>query len=226
MLKAIAIDDEPPALNLLQRFCDRSNRIDLLATFTSAKAAGNWLSGQEADLLFLDINMPTHNGLDFYRSLDDRIMVIFTTAHEEYAVEGFNLSATDYLVKPFTYERFCRQWKAHDYYLFQLKKSSHTIQIRSEYSKVNVNTTNILFIEAYSDYLKIHLASQKTLITRMTMSSILELLPQDFIRTHRSYIISIKKIQKIKGKLIFIDGKKIPIGRTYLESVLREISSD
>lgn len=224
MLKAIAIDDEPPALNLLQKFCNRSDQVELIEKFTRATAADRWLVEHQVDLLFLDIHLPAVSGLDFYRNLPEKMMVIFTTAHGEYAVEGFNLRAIDYLLKPFTYDRFIESVvKAVEYRTFQQRKQEETIQVRSDYSKINIPIGDILYIEAYSDYLKIHTENQKTVVTRMTMSSLLEMLPPQFIRTHRSFIVSIQKIRKIKGKEIFIGDAVIPIGRTYLETVQRAI---
>jgi DNA-binding LytR/AlgR family response regulator len=147
-------------------------------------------------------------------------MVIFTTAYSEYAVEGFNLNAVDYLLKPFTFERFLQAVsKASDYYRFLHRKDSDLQQylfIRADYSLVKVMLEDILFVEGLDDYLKIHLAGRKPLVARMTMKNILEKLPEkDFIRVHRSFIVPLSKINKVKNKMIFIGDKSIPIGSSY-----------
>lgn len=218
MLKAIALDDEPLALEILQSFCSQIETVELEKTFTKSDDAFKHLKKYPVDLLFLDINMPSISGIDFYKKLPHKTMVIFTTAYSEYAVEGFTLSATDYLLKPFTFSRFQQavekahlQWKI---------KNQNTEQqylfIRADYSLIKILFSDILFIEGLDDYLKIHIQNQKTIVARMTLKAILEKLPQnDFIRVHRSFIISISKIEKIRNKIIYINQEEIPISNSY-----------
>lgn len=220
MIKAIALDDEPPALEVIKSFSNQTDYIDLVKTFTKAEEAAKYLSSFPVDLLFLDINMPSISGIDFKKKIVSKTMVIFTTAYSEYAIEGFNLNAVDYLLKPFTPERFLQATeKAKAYYQFlhqnTASKPDH-ILIRVDYSLVKVQLADINFIEGLDDYLKIHLAGQKPIVTRMTMKSILEKLPQsNFVRVHRSYIVPLAKIESVRNKIIYVVGEEIPIGTSY-----------
>jgi DNA-binding LytR/AlgR family response regulator len=214
MIKAIAIDDEAPALKVIANFCGRTEGIRLEETFQSPAEAARYLHSNSIDLLFLDIQMPTQTGLDFYQSIGADTPVIFTTAYSEYAVEGFNLNAIDYLLKPFTLPRFQQAVAKAAGYL-----SSHrnqTLLIRSDYRLVRIPAAEILFIAAADDYLKIHRANKQPLLARMTMKTILEMLPpEDFTRTHRSYIVSLRRIDNVRNKTIFLAGHEIPIGTNY-----------
>src|SRR3954467_12101398 len=150
MIKAIAIDDEPPALKVIENFCSKTAGISLEKTFTMPAEALKHLRKFPADLVFLDIQMPSVNGLDFYKSIRQDTMVIFTTAYSEYAVEGFNLSAVDYLLKPFTFKRFEQAVnKAKDFYSYSnpVTQEQPYILIRADYSLVKINLQNIVFIE-------------------------------------------------------------------------------
>lgn len=219
MITAIAIDDEIPALKIIGNFCEQLNDIQLLASFTRPAEALQYIRRSPADLLFLDINMPSLSGIELYRSIGSDAMAIFTTAYSEYAVEGFNLNAVDYLVKPFTLERFRQAVdKAAEFLAFRRKKDhqGETLLIRSDYSLVRVSASNILFVEAADDYLKIHQPDRHPLVVRMTMKTILDMLPQEhFIRIHRSYIISIRHIDHIRNKSVSIAGRELPVGGNY-----------
>ncbi len=223
MIKAIALDDEPLALEIISSFCCLTNYIDLVKTFTRAEEAMKYLSAFPVDLLFLDINMPSISGLDFKKQLNKSIMVVFTTAHSEFAIEGFNLNAVDYLLKPFTPERFLQateKAKAYHQFLHQNTQAKpEYISIRVDYALVKVLLADIDFIEGLDDYLKIHLHQQKPLVARMTMKAILEKLPQtDFLRVHRSYIVPIAKVEAVRNKVILIKKEEIPIGTSYEKS--------
>lgn len=220
MIKAIAIDDEPMPLNILVRYSQGINEVELTRTFTSTMAAKTFLSENPIDLLFLDINMPAQSGLDFFRSLDDRYMVIFTTAHAEYAVDGFNLNAVDYLLKPYSLERFKQAInKAIEFHQFRKGNVTDQIFVKADYSIIKIPTEEILFIEAYTDYLKIHRIGKKMIVTRMTMSNISEILPDGFVRVHRSYLVPFNKIELWSNRQITIGEHKIPIGKTYCKEV-------
>ncbi len=223
MIRAIAIDDEPPALSIVENFCGRIDFIDLQKSFTRPQEALKFLRKFPVDLLFLDIRMPSVSGIQFYKMIDQETMVIFTTAYSEYAVEGFNLSAVDYLLKPFTFERFQQAvHKANEYYKFIHQKESHDRQyifIRADYSLIKIMLSDILYIEGLDDYLKIYLAGRKPLVARMTMKAIMDKLPaRDFIRVHRSFIIPFRKIESVRNKIITIAGGNIPIGSSYLKN--------
>jgi DNA-binding LytR/AlgR family response regulator len=216
MIRAIALDDEPPALNVLQTFCDKVETIVLEKTFTGTGDALKYLEQFPVDLLFLDINMPALSGIDFYKSLPQKIMVIFTTAYSEYAVESYNLNAIDYLLKPFTFLRFQQAIDKADKYL-RLEQPKDLV-LRVDYGLVKLVLTDILFIEAYDNYLKIHVLNLKPTIVRMTMKTLLCSLPGDlFIRVHRSYIVSLNHIEHVRNKVISVAGQKIPLGSSYEE---------
>ncbi|UFH53661.1 LytTR family DNA-binding domain-containing protein [Spirosoma sp. KNUC1025] len=230
MIRAIALDDEPPALRVITRFCEQIDFVDLQKTFSRTDQALTYLEQFPVDLLFLDINMPSMSGIDFYKSLPQQAvttdrMVIFTTAHAEHAVEGFNLNAVDYLLKPFTFDRFLQAaTRASDYYQFlhAPAPARHTyIYIRADYRLNKIAVNDIVFIEGLDDYLKIHVQNSKPIVTRMTMKAILQKLDETeetgegFLRVHRSYIVPVSRIEAIKNKSLLIAGQEIPIGASY-----------
>jgi DNA-binding LytR/AlgR family response regulator len=225
MITAIAIDDEIPALKIIGNFCEQISDIRLLASFTRPAEALQYIKHSPVDLLFLDINMPTLSGIELYRSIGSDIMAIFTTAYSEYAVEGFNLNAVDYLLKPFTPDRFRQAVdKAAEFLAFRRKKDhqGEALLIRADYSLVRIPASGILIIEAADDYLKIYQPDRPPLIVRMTMKTMLEMLPpRDFIRIHRSYIIAIGRIDHIRNKTVSIAGRELPIGGNYEASLFR-----
>jgi len=223
MITAIALDDEPPALSIVENFCSKVDFIDLVKTFTHPNEALKYLEKFPVDLLFLDIRMPSVSGIQFAKQIPKDMMVIFTTAYSEYAVEGFNLNALDYLLKPFTFDRYMQAVnKALDYYKFYHNQDSAVQQylfVRADYSLVKIMLDDILYIEGLDDYLKIFLTGRKPVIARMTMKSALEKLPEkNFIRVHRSFIVPLSKIDKVRNKLIYIGDKTIPIGSSYESS--------
>lgn len=229
MIKAIAIDDELLALKVIGNFCSKVDFITLEKTFNKPAEALRYINKFPVDLLFLDINMPSLGGLELYKSVKQNTMAIFTTAYSEHAVEGFNLSAVDYLLKPFTFERFEQAVnKAQEYYTFLHQKESSDPQdlfIRAEYSLVKVPISEILYIEGLGDYLKIFVQSSKPVITRMTMKAITEKLPaREFVRVHRSFIVPFSRIRQVRNKVIFIDSKEIPIGSSYEEEFFKRFS--
>ena len=222
MIKAIAIDDEPLALKIIAHFCSQVDYISLEKTFTKTDEALNHLTKFPADLLFLDIQMPGKNGLDFYRMLDPEVMVIFTTAYSEYAVEGFNVNAIDYLLKPFSFERFLTAVeKASKEQKARQSTTAHNhLLIRADYKLHRLEFDDILLIEGLDDYIRIHLKGKTPITARLSMKSILEKLPSpDFIRVHRSYIIPVKKVKSIYNKTIQIEDFVIPVGDTYKDAV-------
>lgn len=229
MIRAIAIDDEPPALKVIEKFCNDSGFIELQKTFTQPQEALKYLKKYPVDLLFLDIQMPSVNGVEWYKSLNTGITVIFTTAYSEYAVEGFNVNAIDYLLKPYTYERFLHAaQKAQS--LLQSKTgptaSGSSLLIRADYALLKINYDSIQFIEGLDDYLKIHLTDGKPVVVRMTMKNMLEKLPADqFARPHKSFIVSLNKIESIRNKTITICEKQIPIGNRFEEDFLKKFQN-
>jgi len=224
MIRAIAIDDEPLALQIISHFCDQIEYVSLEKTFTKQNEAIRHLNKYPVDLLFLDIQMPNKNGIDFYKLLESDVMVIFTTAHSEFAVEGFNVNATDYLLKPFSFERFeIAVQKAHNEYQFKNNAAIQThLMIRADYKLNRIGFEDILLIEGLDDYIQIHLKNKSKIVARISMKNILEKLPETkFIRVHRSYIIPIGKVKSIQNKIIQIDDFTVPIGETYKDEIVK-----
>ena len=218
MIHCIAIDDEPLALQLISEYCGKISFLQLDKVFTNTDEAKIWLQQNKVDLLFLDIQMPDINGLQFYKSLTEKPPVIFTTAYKDFAVEGFNVDAVDYLLKPFEYDRFLKAaYKGKEYIDFL---SSQELQLNSIFVKViyeimKVNLKDLELIEALDDYIKLYIKPTPVL-TLMTLKSILEKLPpRDFVRVHRSFIVPINKIEKFSKTKLMVAGKEIPIGSSY-----------
>jgi DNA-binding LytR/AlgR family response regulator len=228
MIKAVAIDDEPMATKVIENFCNDIDFIQIEKTFNNSKEGLKYLNKFPADLLFLDIDMPEINGIELYKQLKQDTMVIFITSRTDYAVEGFNLKAVDYLVKPFTFDRFVQAVnKAHEYLNFLTQNTntdSKHFFIRADFSLLKVLINDILYVEGLDDYLKIHLVNQKPIVARMTMKNLLDKLPaSEFVRIHRSFIVAINRVERIKNKLIQIAGKELPIGASYEEEAMKRI---
>lgn len=230
MINAIAIDDEPLALNVIQSLCDKSEGINLQKTFTQPNEALKHLRKFPTDLLFCDIHMPSMTGINLVRALQQNTMVIFTTAFSEYAAVSYELNAIDYLLKPINQKRFTQAiTKAQEYFRHIHKRDQRddkNIFIRADFSLVKIPLTDILYIEGLADYLKIHIKDRKAIVARMPMKEMMEKLPStDFIRVHRSFILPFSKIEAVRGATIFIGGQEFPIGRTYTEEFFRRYSS-
>jgi DNA-binding LytR/AlgR family response regulator len=223
ILNTIAIDDEMPALNVIETFCKKLPFINLVKSFHKAGEAIRYLQQHPVDLLFIDIQMPSHNGIKLFQSVEQDSMAIFTTAYSEYAVEGFQVNAVDYLLKPFSFERF-KLAAERALQLYQLRKQASVagaqyLFVRADYNLIKIAFHEILFIEGLDDYLKIHRDGQPPVIARMTMKAILEKLPvSDFIRVHRSYIIPLKRIEQIRNRMIVIGNEEIPLGNSYADA--------
>ena len=220
MMKCIAIDDEPLALQIMTKYCEKISFLQLVKVFTNPDEAKDFLQQNEIDLIFLDIQMPDINGIQFYKNLTAKPLVIFTTAFKDYAAEGFNVDAIDYLLKPFEYDRFLKAvYKANEYMEFL---SSQELQLNSLYVKVNyemmkINLKDIELIEALDDYIKIYIKPSPVL-TLMTLKAMLEKLPsKEFARIHRSYIVPLSKVEKFSKNKITVAGKEVPIGSSYAD---------
>jgi len=220
---AIAIDDEPIALDVVKSHASKVSFITLQAVFTNAFDAIAFLQQNEVDLIFLDIKMPDINGIDFLKSLSNPPLVIFTTAYAEHAVKGFELNALDYLLKPFSLARFLKACnKAEELYSLR-KKADHNVQaayvfIKDGYEQIKVAIDDILFIEAAGNYTQINLLNNSLLSTRMPISDMQALLSaQKFIRTHRAFIVYKNAITRFDRNQVWIGEKIIPIGPTYAQ---------
>lgn len=224
-IKCIAIDDEPPALILLKEYIAQCPGLYLLQTFDDAITGGEFLRQKQVDLLFIDINMPDITGLDLVRSLDEKPMIIFTTAHKKFAMDGFELDAVDYLLKPISFERFSKAVnKAIEYFEYKRKpkaEETENLFVYSEYRMVKISLTDIEYIESLEDYIRINFTNAKPLMTLMTMKKALEKLPPEkFRRIHRSYIVAVDKVKSILNrKARFISGTELPISDSYLDFI-------
>lgn len=225
MITAIALDDELPSLEIIEAFCANIEEIDLKKTFLKTSEARYFLENNPVDLLFLDINMPAASGIDFYKTLPQETLVIFTTAYKEYAVESYEIGAFDYLLKPFSFQRFKM---AVDRATEQKKLlSAHDegfIYFRVDYGLVKVVFSEILYIEGQDNYVKFYFENQKSLLVRITIKELLEKLPeQHFCRIHRSSIVSLAKITSFRHKTVYIKDIALPVGNTYEEDFLKKI---
>jgi two-component system LytT family response regulator len=229
MLRCIAIDDEPLALELLQDNISKVPFLKLVAACDNAMEALKVLEEETVDLVFVDIQMPGLTGLQLIQSMKVKPMFILITAYEKYALEGYNLDVTDYLVKPVAFERFLKAcYKAKE--LFELKAGSKEEKpggnpeyffVNVEYSQVKITVADIIYIEGLKDYIKIHLkSSSKPVITRMPMKTIEDQLPsKSFIRIHKSYIVAVAYITSIRKTSLFIGTSELPVSDHYRDAV-------
>lgn len=231
MLRAIAIDDEPIALEVIKNLAAQVVFMTIEACFTNPFIAMEYLQKNEVDLVFLDIKMPDISGTDFLRTIPNPPMVIFTTAYSEHAVQSFELDAIDYLLKPFSLPRFLKACnKAHEQHELRKNRNSSTsmspIFIKSGYEQVRVDPGDILYAESVGNYVQFVLAD-RTVISRLTMTEAEDILPANaFIRIHRSFIVATKQITKTDKKTVWIGKKEIPIGTVYIDELEKFITKN
>jgi len=229
MIRCLAVDDEPLALELLEDNISKVPFLQLVAACDNAMDAMRIMQQESIDLIFLDIQMPGLTGLQFVQTMTIKPMIILITAYEKYALEGFNLDVTDYLVKPVSLDRFIKACnKARQ--LFELRSQQKAASplaspgyffVNVDYSLVKITISDIVYIEGLKDYIRIHLrSSHRPVVTRMPMKTIEEQLPTpDFIRIHKSYIVSITYITAVRKSSIFIDSTELPVSDTYRDAV-------
>ncbi len=226
ILNCWIVDDEPLALSLLESYVNKIPFLKLTGKYSSAVSAMQNIATEKVDVLFLDIQMPGVNGMDFAYTISDNTRVIFTTAFSEYAVEGYRVNALDYLLKPFSFEEFivaakkALNWfeiKTKSDYDSEKERSNIGIFVKSEYKYLHILYKDIDYIEGLKDYVKIYTESDnKPILSLMSLKQLEEGLPfENFIRVHRSYIINMDKIDSVNKKRIVIGDKQIPIGDTY-----------
>tara|TARA_B100000795_G_scaffold98713_1_gene72495 strand:- start:4582 stop:5253 length:672 start_codon:yes stop_codon:yes gene_type:complete len=221
-IQCLIIDDEPSSQNVLKLFIHKIDYLDLLHVCNNALEALEYLKNHSVDLLFLDINMPQLSGVSFYKSLKNPPKVIFTTAYSDYALEGFEVEATDYLLKPFSFERFVKAVsKIKD--LNDAKVDS--IIIKSDKKLHQIKIDEIYFIEGLGDYIKIHLKNN-FLITYKSLKKMKNSLPKSiFIQVHKSFIINKNKLDYIEGNLAIVNANKIPLGQKYKKEFLENFNT-
>ncbi|SEW42807.1 LytR/AlgR family response regulator transcription factor [Chitinophaga arvensicola] len=231
MIRCLAIDDEQLVRELLEDNIRQVPFLQLVKSCRNAMEALEVLQQEPIDLLFLDIQMPRLSGLQLLQSLQQPPMVILVTAYKEYALEGFNLQVVDYLLKPFSFERFLKACnRASELYRLRNAPAAieeHSFFVHVEYTQVKIRTAEITYIEALKDYIKIHLTNHpKPILTRMTMKAMEEKLPAGaFVRTHKSYLVAVKKITTIKRDLVCIGALEIPVSEFFKENVNRLLES-
>jgi DNA-binding LytR/AlgR family response regulator len=225
MLKAIAVDDEPIALEVIRKLSAKISFLQVTAFFTDAFAAIDFLQKEKTDLVFLDIRMPDISGIDLARSIPNPPMIIFTTAYSEHAVQSFEVDAIDYLLKPFSQARFFKACnKARAQYLLKnvtarIPVASGNIFVKSGSKQIRLSIDEILYVESNGNYMQFVLEGRKVL-SRLTMSETEKLLPSgDFIRIHRSYIVSKRKVDKIDKSSVYIQQCELPVGAGYVGEI-------
>ena len=232
-LRVIIIDDEPLAINVLKNYVEQVSQLELVQTFSNAIDANLFLQENEVDIIFLDINMPILDGLNFLQSLQVAPMIVITTAHEEYALKSFELEAIDYLVKPIPFPRFLKavnriislkQGAANSSYSANEKPSIFVKVDKKKLQKIFID--EIVVVESLKDYIRIKTTSAKYIIHK-TLGSFTDELPSDkFLRIHRSYTIAIDKVESIEGNSLEVDGIRYTIGRSYLNEAKSRILND
>jgi DNA-binding LytR/AlgR family response regulator len=226
--KCIIIEDEPLAQNVLKKYIGDHPSLQLIAVCPDAMEAQTILNHNNINLVFLDINLPKLSGINFIKTLIHPPMVIFTTAYPEFAVEGFELNAIDYLLKPFSFERFLKAVnkaieKINSSSVIKAKKEDSFIFLKADKKIHKIDIDSILYIEAIGDYMKVVTATGQLLVNE-TMKKMQEnLIANSFIRVHKSFIISRNKIRFIEGNYVQVADKSIPIGATYRSEVLASI---
>jgi two-component system LytT family response regulator len=232
-IKCIAIDDEPLAVKKIAAFIQKTPFLELVAECRSAFDAVDLINNNEVQLLFIDINMPDLNGMEFVKSLTNKPYVVFTTAYSEYAVEGFKVDAVDYLLKPIDYTSFLKAaTKVKNLIdlksttsVESIKATSDHLFVKSEYKLVRIELDDITYIESQHEYIKINLVNRKPVMTMVSLKTIEDQLPPDrFMRVHRSFIVNLKKITTIeRSRILFDDKVLIPVSDQYKDKFQKYI---
>lgn len=229
-MKCIAIDDEPVALTIIAQYCQRIGGIELQA-YSDPMVGLSHVKRVVPDILFLDIEMGEVNGIDLAHNLPQGTFLVFTTAYAQYAVDGFDLNAVDFLHKPFSYSRFCRavekakQLRALQNLAVNPVLTSEEITVKVEYKNVKVRLADVLYVEAMDNYIKIFLIDSHPVLSQMSLKSIQAMLPDDFLRVHKSFIVPLHRIASYTRAAItlYSSGISIPVGRTYYDDLLQKM---
>ncbi len=234
-IKCLVVDDEPPAREILRRYIEQVPMLEMAGECGNAVQALTILQHQPIDLMFLDIRMPKLNGNDFLKTLKNPPQVIFTTAYTEYAMEGYELDIVDYLMKPIPFDRFLKAVNK-AYHPANGKQDTPApadetrndsfVYFRADRKMIKVMLADILFIESMKDYIKV-ITTQGNIITKQSISSVEEMLPErDFVRIHRSFIVSVRKIKAYTNEMIGIERTELPIGKLYRPGVLKLLAGN
>ena len=230
MIKAIAIDDEPVALDIIRIHAAKVPSLELVQTFTSARAALDYLFKEdEIDLIFLDINMPDMGGLEFAALADPRIQIIFTTAHPQHAVSGYEMAITDFLLKPINFDRFLKaceraQHNSTDSGTEMLVNPRKSLFVKDGYNWVRIFIADIVYVKGEDNYLLIVEQTRKTLV-RMTMQELVDKVADEtLIRVHKSYLVNASRIDKLESNRVFVEGFEIPVSKSFAGSLKEKMS--
>ncbi|WP_266205261.1 LytR/AlgR family response regulator transcription factor [Pontibacter kalidii] len=238
-IRCLAVDDEPLALDIIESYVSKLPYLNLVKTCSSATEAMQVLQEEQIDLMFLDIEMPELTGIQFLNILRHQPLIIFTTAYPDYALEGFNQDAVDYLLKPIPFDRFLKavtkaqerlqrkNGKGTEAPVAQPAAAEHDFMfVKADYKTIRVDFRDILWIEGLKDYIIIQTKDQK-IITLLSMNKMMEKLPDSkFLRVHRSFIVSLQKIDSIEKSRIRIGNKEIPIGEVYKDAFLKWVEEN
>ncbi len=237
-MKCIIIDDEPLAVDLLKDFVGKVESLELVNTFNNAIDAISAINKTEVDLIFLDIEMPHFTGIDFIKAIDKKPLIIFTTAYSNYAVEGFDFGAVDYLIKPIPFNRFLKAVvRAQHIFtpsepiqnstpvIVAADESNNFMFVRAEYENVKINYADILFVEGLKDYVKIYTTDGKYVLTLMSLIKLeTSLSHKGFSRIHRSYIVNLAHIKSIQKNKVLIVDRRLPISESYKTAFFSKIN--
>jgi two-component system LytT family response regulator len=237
-MKCIIIDDEPLAVDLLKDFVSKVESLELVNTFNNAIDAISAINKTEVDLIFLDIEMPHFTGIDFIKAIDKKPMIIFTTAYSNYAVEGFDFGAVDYLIKPIPFNRFLKAVVRAQHIFtpaepiqnsnppnIATEESNNFMFVRAEYENIKINYADILFVEGLKDYVKIYTADGKYVLTLMSLIKLENSLShKGFSRIHRSYIVNLAHIKSIQKNKVLIVDRRLPISESYKAAFFSKIN--
>ncbi|WP_299100094.1 LytTR family DNA-binding domain-containing protein [uncultured Winogradskyella sp.] len=242
-MKCIIIDDEPLAIDVIESYCQALSSVEVISTFTSAIEALDFINNNSIDLVFSDIEMPNISGIELIKSIEGKVpYFIFTTAYPEYALEGFDLNAVDYLVKPIPFPRFLKAVnRVKEMIKLNDVSSSFNVSsaggettsileddfifVKSEYENLKIDIKAINLIQGLKDYLKIHSEASKPILTLMSFKEIQDKLPENtFIRVHRSFIVNVNKITSVQKNRIVIKDERIPIGESYKSMVYSRLN--
>ena len=229
-LRCLIADDEPIARKILETYIEDAPNLELVVSCKNAFEVLEFLEKEKLDLLFLDINMPKFSGISLIKALQQKPSIIITTAYPEYAVEGFELSVTDYLLKPFSFERFLQavlkvqkdKSKPKEVFVDAAKDVENSIFVKSDKKLFKLNFDEINYIEAYGNYIKIY--TDKMILTPQTLTDFLTKLPEKFIRIHKSFVVNFEKIEMIDGnQILLINQSKVVVGKSYRKQLLEKI---
>lgn len=225
MIKCVVVDDEPLAISLLNQYIRKYEGLEMMDGFTDALESISYINNNQVDILFLDILMPDITGIGVLKKLTSKPVVIFTTAHRDFAIDGYEMGVADYLLKPFEFERFRQAVnRAIEHMRLKAKDNADLLPgvfVKSDYKLIKINFQEIVYVESMDDYIRIYLHEGKPVITLMRLKAFLEKLPAtDFQRVHRRYIVAMNKINSVETRRLILEtGVEIPVGDTYQQAI-------